>query len=166
MHAIAERFSQSGMLGRHAGRPRDQRAQWDVDVFGERPRALHAEHLALGAQVRVAASAAHAPAAWHQRVAHHTVADPPGHLACTRRLGAMPVVQGCDLAAEFVAHDQRRRAAWAVMAKRLELAAADTDRSDLQQGLALGQLRHGPIDDLKRVPGGIEQCFHFWSGTR
>src|SRR5207253_3049016 len=67
---------------------------------------------------------------------------------------------GDDLAAELVAHRERRRATRAAMRDRFHLGAADADGGYLQHGLA--RRRNGLVDvgDFQNVPGRVAERLH------
>ena len=60
MHAVGEGLRHRGCFRGQLGRPRDQHLGGDVDEFGESSRAVHAEDLAVGAEMGVTAAAADA----------------------------------------------------------------------------------------------------------
>src|SRR5262249_26078416 len=134
----------------------------DQTTFGRRHKlgksaaAIHAEYLSRGAQVSVAAPTSHAMAAMNERMRNDAFA---------RRKQAHARPGLFDDTAEFVAHNQRRHAAWALLFECFKLTAADATGGDLDQQFAFAGLRPRLIGDFQTLVFGIEQRFHHGSSN-
>jgi len=141
VHAVAERLGERGGLRGESFGPRDRRSGRDVDELGEGAAAVQSEDLAVLAEMGVTTGATHATAARDERVANKFLAN---------ERGIAVAADGGDNAAELVAHDERRRTAWAVVFEGFQFAAAKgRRRGDAEQDLVGGGLRRGHVANLE-----------------
>jgi len=138
-------FGQRRVRARHAVRHRDQVARRDGDLFGESAGTIHADQVALGAQVLPAAEAGIAHATGDQRIEHHALA------------AMFAFEHGAD---GLVTEYQRRYAALVVAEVSMHIGTANAHRLDRHQRIAGLRRRLGLIAVSHFLVGGINQCFH------